>query len=118
MQIHPARRKAFWKNSLQSVSGGGTIPGFGLTNRGADFAIRRQVDLDRLLFIPVRGDLQDGRATQPAVRDQHFFPERLMAGGSNDFRGESRQIAIFRAVFGSQNEWNERWFGWPDFQTE
>ena len=98
VQIDPARAQALGENGLQGGSCRSDIPGLGVAKRGASFAIRRQVDLNRTLGLPIRGNLQDGRPTQAAMRDQHLFPEGLPAGGGDDVRGNSRQVAVFGAI--------------------
>ena len=103
MQIQPARGQPLGEDPLESGPGG-DVSDFGFANRGSDIAIWRQVDSDRVALVPIRRNLQDRRPAQPAVGDQHLFPESLMIRGNDDFRGDACQIAILLAIAGSQHE--------------
>ena len=66
----------------------------------ADFPSGSEIERDRLRRLPVRRNLQDGRAAQPAMRDEHFFAKLISAAGSDYFGGNSSEITITQAVPG------------------
>ncbi len=88
------------------------ISEFAVTKSGRDLATRSEVDVNCAARLPVRRDLQDRRATQSAMGDQHFFTEMLMIGSGHDLSRNACQIAIAGAVFCAQHKGNEPGPGW------
>ena len=74
--------------------------------------------MNGLAVFPVRRDLQDGRTTQSAMGNQHFFAEGVMIGLRYDFRRNTRQATIASAIFAGQDKRHKRGPGLHDFQTE
>ncbi len=50
-------------------------------------------------IVPIGGNLQDRRAAQAAVRDQHLLAELLAVARCNHVGGNAGQITVARAIF-------------------
>ncbi len=96
VEFEPALGKALWQNAEESGAGGGQVSGLGFANGRSDFAIGSQIDAQRLAFFPVGRDLQDGRAAQSAMREEHLFAKRLMIDGDATPGGDAGEVAVER----------------------
>jgi hypothetical protein len=52
--------------------------------------------------------LEDGRAAQASVREEHVFAKRLTIGRNDDGRGDAGQIAIETLRFFGEDKGDER----------
>src|SRR6266702_6392739 len=65
---------------------------------------RRQVEAEGSSGFPVGRNLQDRRAAESAMSDQHFLAELLLADGGDNFGGDSAKVAVTLAIFCGQDE--------------
>src|SRR6185312_9734261 len=61
-------------------------------------AIGSEIQRNGLSWFPVRRNLQDGRAAQAAMSNQHFFTKVLRPDRRDDLSRNSSQIAKMRRV--------------------
>src|SRR5215475_14442867 len=94
MQFDPTLRKTFWKNSQECAAQYGGIACFALQNFTRYHAMWRKIEVDRLALLPIGRSLQNCRATQAPVGNQHLFAKRLAVCTCNHVCRDSRQIAI------------------------
>ena len=91
---------------------------------GGEIAVWRKVEIDRLLAVPVRRDLENRGPADTAMSKKHVFAERLFrvalraASGSNHLGGDSCQIAPALAVAFAEDERNEGGAWGHDLQAE
>src|SRR5271166_924347 len=105
MQFEPAVRETMGEKLSQLCPERGGIPGhLWVAKDGGYFASGREVDQDGLRLFPVRRYLQDGRAAQATVRDQHLFTEVLSHAGGNHFGGNARKITVAGPMLGGQEQ--------------
>src|SRR5579862_447285 len=88
-----------------------------MKNRG-DGAIGREIENDGLRWLPIRRNLQDRRATQATMGDEHLFAELCAIAGGCDFCRDACKIAVGFAVAIIQHERHEGWSGWLNFYSE
>ena len=69
-------------------------------------------------WLPVGGDLQDGRAAEAAMREEQFFAERLAACGGENVGRDAGEIAETGAILRREGERHEGRAALLDVQAE
>src|SRR5579872_767689 len=88
-----------------------------MKNRG-DGAIGGEVENDGLRWLPIRRNLQDRRATQTTMGDEHLFAELCAIAGGCDFCRDACKIAVGFAVAIIQLERHEGRSSWLNLYSE
>src|SRR5580658_2961584 len=108
MQIEPASGEWLRQHALKCRARGGDISSSAITDRRCYVASRRQINLHRFSFFPIRRNLQNRRPAQSAMSDQHALPKLLPAKPGDNFRGDTSQIAVLLAVRGAEQQRRQR----------
>jgi len=94
MEFQPAPGKTVGKELLEDFAGGGEIA----MRRGAKgcrgVALRGKIEVNGEALFPVGGDLENRRAAEAAMREKHFFAERIVVGGGDDFHRDAGKFGI------------------------
>ena len=64
--------------------------------------------MDRVGFVPVGGDLQDGRPAEPAVGEEQFFTKTALAARHNHGRGDAGEVSKKLMLCAKERERNQR----------
>lgn len=118
MEFEPAFREALWQDAEEGGAGSRQVPGAGLEDGIRHLAIRREIEVERLAFFPIRGDLENRGAAQASVREEHLFAKRLMIGGGGNGRGNTGKVAVATLLFLGENKRNEGGPRFYNFQPE
>ena len=78
----------------------------------------QEIDGKRRLAVPVRRDLQDGRAREAAVREQQVLAKAAVVAGHLDVERDPGEIAVSRQRIGGESERHERGARRHDAQSE
>ncbi len=82
--------------------------GVGRAEGREEFAVGKPVDVDGLGLLPIGRDLQDGRAAEAAMREEHLLAKAALAGGSDDRRRDAGEAGKMRALRTGEGQRNER----------
>jgi len=96
------------EGAQRGPEGGGIAAAWLCAQRSGAVFFRSEVDGDGSAWLPVRRDLQDGRAAEPAMREKHLLAEARLSFGSDDLGGKAGEVRIAGAVFRLPGERNER----------
>ena len=118
VEFKPSLGEAVGKKLLQGFARGGQVAAAGGAEGSSGVALRSQVEMDGLGFIPVGGDLEDGGAAETAMGEEHFFAEGIFPGGGDDFGGDSGQFGIAMMIGAIENERDESGARGNDFVAE
>ena len=109
VQIKPPVGQAMGEDAADRAPGAQQIA---LRCLGAELAgpklVRRQIDADSMAGLPVRRDLQHGRAAEAAMGKEKFLPKAPRSGGGDHLGRDSRQTGKAREVLRSEGEGDER----------
>src|SRR4029077_258995 len=83
-----------------------------------DISARRKINKNWQRLFPVGRNLQDRRATQAAMRDEHLFAEVLPIERRQHIGRNSGEVAVVGPVFSSQHEGHETWPGLADRESK
>ena len=64
----------------------------GFAQRREERVAGRPIDADRFRFVPIRRDLQDGRAAEAAMREEHLLAEGAFAASNRYCCGDAGEI--------------------------
>src|SRR5258708_5432628 len=108
MQIQPTIRKARRQNLSKFCAQSRDCPRrLGITEYCRQLAARCKVNFDLLRSPPIGRDLQDRRATQAAMSDQHLFAEWPPVERCDHLGRNASQIAIMGAILRTQHQWDK-----------
>jgi hypothetical protein len=77
-----------------------------------------EIEANRLAFLPIGGDLENGGSTEAAMGEEHFFAEPSFAGAGDDFGGDSGELGIALIIGSMEDERDERGTRGNNFVTE
>lgn len=118
VEFEPARGEATGKKFLKGLAGSAEVSAGRSTERGGGVARGYEIEMDGLALLPVGRDLEDGRAAEASMREEHFFAERMFSGGSNNLRGNAREFGITPMIGTVENQRNEGGARGDDFVAE
>jgi hypothetical protein len=95
VECGPSVCEAVWQNGAQCRPEGCGIAAAGLRAEGSGAVVLRgQVNGDGASRPPIRGDLEDGRSAEAAVREEKLFAKACPAVGCDDLGGETGEVGI------------------------
>jgi len=122
VEVEPANGEAIGHESLKSRASSGESAGASVAEGGGGVLPGREIDAEGLPRLPIRGDLEDGRAAEAAMGDEHAFGEawsgRIVGESGNDFGGDAGEVAVVFAVGGGERERDEGGARGDDVQPE
>ena len=119
VQVEPTVGQPLGHDGAESALGRREIPRGSVRAQGSrDVLPRRQIDPDPFRLPPVGGDLQDCRAAQSAMSNEHLLAKRLFTARRDHFRGNAGQAAVALQIGGIEDERNQRRTRLPNRQPE
>jgi len=118
VEFEPARGEAVGEKLLESFLDSGDIAAGGCAEQRGGVALWRQVEMDGLAFFPVGGDLENRRAAEAAMGEEHFFAEGVFVGRGDDFGGDAGKFGVAVVVGAIEDERNEGGARGDDFVAE
>lgn len=118
VEFEPALGEAIGNKLLQGFTRGRQIAMAGGAQRSGGIALRSEVQLNGLGFLPVGGNLEYGGTAETAMGEKHFFAKGIFPGGGDDLGGDSRQLGIAMMIGTIEHERNESGACGNDFVLE
>ena len=108
VEFQPTCGEALREKFLEGVAGGGEIAAGGSAKRGGGVALGSEIELDRLAFVPVRGDLENRGAAEATMGEEHLLAKGILTGdGSNHVGGDTREFGIAMLIGAIEDERNK-----------
>lgn len=105
VEFDPARGETVGEKFLDGFAGGGGIAMSGGPEFRGCILPGSQVELDRFALFPARGELENGRAAEPAMSEEHFFAEgTCTCRGRDDFGGDTGEFGVAAMIGAIENE--------------
>src|SRR5947209_8802848 len=99
IEIEPAIGQPVGQSGPESSLCGREITaGFGFTKSCGQFTIGSEIQFNQSSRFPIGRDLQDSRAAEAAMSDQHLLAKALALGAGDNFCGDTGKIAQLAAV--------------------
>src|ERR1700730_13751358 len=119
MSVQPTVGETLRKESAHFSAQGSHISwGLGIVKCRSDISTRRKINENWQRLLPVGRNLQDRRATQAAMREEHLFAELLPIERGHYIGGNTGEVAVVGPVFRSQHQRHETWPGLADRESK
>ena len=118
MEFQPARGETLGEKFLKRVADCGKIAAARSAKRSGDVAPGSEIELDVLALFPVGRDLQNGRAAESTMGEEHFFAEGMLASRGDHVGGDTGEFGIAMLVGAMEYQGNETRASGNDFMAK
>src|ERR1700739_2086815 len=98
VEFEPARGEAIGEKLLQGLASSSEVAVAGSPKSGNGLALGDEIDLNGLALCPIRRDLKNGGAAEPAMSEEHLFAERGSASRRDDLGGDASEFGVAMIV--------------------
>ena len=107
VELQPAVGEPIGQKLLKAFAHGGQVAARGGAEGSGGVESGSEVEMDGLTGPPVGGDLQNGRAAESAMSEEHFFAKGMIVGGGDHFGGDAGQFGIAAMALAVEDEGNK-----------